>query len=157
MRVTAGVIGLAVLTGAAGAAGPAKKPPYWASISARQARMRTGPDRSYPANWLYVRPDLPVHVLAAFKDWRKVEDPAGEQGWMQANLLSETRTGFVKDAVELRASPSAGAKIAWRALPGVIGRLSECTNGWCRFDAHGQAGYVEEARLWGVEPGESLP
>ena len=44
-----------------------------------------------------------------------------------------------------------------RAAPGVVGRLSECDGGWCRFDVKGQAGYVEVAGLWGVEAGERLP
>lgn len=142
----------------ASAAGPVKKPPYWASIGAKQARMRTGPGRTYPASWLYIRQDLPLHVVAVFKEWRKVEDPGGMQGWMLGNLLSSTRTAVVQNQiVELRARPSAAAGIAWRAQPGVVGRLSECGNGWCRFDVHGQAGYVEQGRLWGVDPGEALP
>lgn len=157
MRWMAGAVGLAMMASGGAVAATVKKPPYWASISAKQARMRTGPGRTYPASWLYVRPELPVHVLAAYKEWRRVEDPAGEQGWMLANLLSETRTAFVREEVELRASPAPSARIAWRALPGVVGRLSDCANGWCRFDVHGQAGYVEQGRLWGAETGETLP
>ncbi len=33
--------------------------PYWASIAAGQALMRTGPDRTYPALWLYKRKIYP--------------------------------------------------------------------------------------------------
>lgn len=141
-----------------GAADTKHKLPYYASISAAKARMRTGPGRTYPASWLYVRPDLPVRVVAVFKEWRKVEDPGGTQGWMLANLLSASRTGIVTGGMtELRAQPSAGASVAWRAQPGVVGKLSECGNGWCRFDVHGQAGYVEQGRLWGTDAGETLP
>lgn len=143
------------------AAEPRRKLPYYASIAAAKARMRTGPGRTYPASWLYVRPDLPVKVLATFKEWRKVEDPGGTQGWMLANLLSDKRTGFVPgdtgSAVELRDRPAAGARVAWRAAPGVVGRLSQCAGGWCRLDVRGQAGFVEEGRLWGVDQGEALP
>lgn len=135
-----------------------KKPPYYASISAGRARMRTGPGRTYPASWLYVRADLPVKVIDIYKEWRKVEDPGGTQGWMLASLLSEARTGYVQRAVaELRDRPSAGARVVWRAEPGVVGKLSQCGGGWCRFDVHGQAGYVEAVRLWGVVSAETLP
>ena len=137
---------------------PAKKPPYWASISAAKARMRTGPGRTYPASWLYQRQDLPVHVLAVFKEWRKVEDPGGTQGWMLANLLSEQRTAFVPSGpVELREQPRGDARVAWRAATGVVGRLSACANGWCQLDVHGQKGFVEQGRLWGTEAGEVVP
>ena len=135
-----------------------KKTPYFASISAGRARMRTGPGRTYPASWLYVRADLPVKVIDIYKEWRKIEDPGGTQGWMLGNLLSENRTGFVTGEIaELRERPAAGARVTWRAQPGVVGRLSQCAIGWCRLDVRGQAGYIEIGRLWGVDADETLP
>ena len=145
---------------AAGAATDgAHRPPYWASIGAGQARMRTGPARTYPASWLYRRAELPVRVLAVFKEWRKVEDPDGTQGWMQANLLRETRTAVIRgtEPVAMLERPVAGTRLLWRAAPGVVGRVTQCGNGWCRFDVKGQAGFVEVGGLWGVESGEVLP
>jgi SH3-like domain-containing protein len=136
-----------------------KKPPYFASISAGKARMRTGPARTYPASWLYQRADLPVKVIDVYERgaWLKIEDPSGTQGWMMGTLISETRTGLIMGTIaELRDSPRFGGKITWRAAPGVVGRLSKCARGWCYFDVRGRGGYVEANRLWGVEPGESL-
>ena len=134
-----------------------KKPPYFASISAGRARMRVGPGREYPASWLYQRADLPVKVVELYKGWRKIEDPDGTQGWMQANLLSETRTAvIVGGIVEMRAAPRFGERVQWRAEPGVVGRVSKCSRGWCWFDVRGRSGYVEASHLWGVGPGETL-
>jgi SH3-like domain-containing protein len=78
---------------------------------------------------------------------------------MQANLLRSARTAIVRGTqpVDLRERPTAGARLNWRAAPGVVGRLSECGNGWCRFDVKGQAGFVEVGGLWGVEATEQLP
>ena len=136
-----------------------RKVPYWASIGPSRARMRTGPARTYPASWLYQRADLPVRVVAVFKDWRKVQDPDGTEGWMQGNLLRLTRTAIVRatEPVAMRTAPSSEAKLAWQAAPGVVGRISECARGWCRFNVKGQAGYVEVDGLWGIAPGEPLP
>jgi SH3-like domain-containing protein len=129
-----------------------KKPPYWASITAAKARMRTGPGRNFPASWLYQRAGLPVKVVETYPNWRKVEDPDGTQGWMQANLLSEDRTAMVVGEVRtLRASPDNAGKVNWRAEPGVIGKLSECAQGWCRIDVNGRAGFVEARYLWGAD------
>src|SRR5690242_5657133 len=61
----------------------ARKVPYWASISAGRAMMRTGPAKEYPAIWEYRRADLPIRVVQIFKDWRKIQDPDGTTGWMQ--------------------------------------------------------------------------
>ncbi len=135
-----------------------KTTPYFASISAGRARMRTGPGRTYPASWLYVRAELPVKVIDIYKEWRKVEDPGGTQGWMLGGLLSERRTAYVTDEIaDLRERPADGARVMWRAAPGVVGRLSQCASGWCRLDVRGQAGYVEVGHLWGVDPDEVLP
>lgn len=132
--------------------------PYWASIGPGQARMRTGPARSYPASWLYQRAGLPVQVVGVFKEWRKVRDQEGTEGWMQANLLRLTRTAVVtgSEPVALRDRPADGATVAWRAAPGVVGRIGACGKGWCRFDVQGRAGYVEIGDLWGVDATEVL-
>jgi len=122
--------------------------------------MRTGPGRTYPASWLYQRADLPVRVVRVLKEWRQVQDPDGATGWMQGNLLSGRRTAIVRGAqpVAMREGPSADTRLAWRAAPGVVGRLSRCADGWCLFDVKGQAGYVRLGeQLWGVEAGETLP
>ena len=164
MRILAAALSALVATAlvpdpVAAADATKKSVPYYASISASRARMRTGPARTYPASWLYQRQDLPIKVVAIFKEWRKVADPDGTEGWMQANLLSGTRTAIVHGAgpVEMREKPVSSAKLLWRAAPGVVGRLSQCGNGWCRMDVKGQAGFVQVGGLWGVEAGEALP
>jgi SH3-like domain-containing protein len=159
-RTSLAIASVALLAGPAVAAPDAPmKPPYWASIRPSVARMRTGPARTYPASWLYRRAGLPLRVVQIFKDWRQVEDQDGTRGWMQGNLLSAARTAVVTAPapIDLRERPSPGARLAFRAAPGVVGRIGECGNGWCRFDVKGQVGYAEIAGLWGVEPGERVP
>lgn len=155
----AGLATLAIAAQPTLAAEARKKPPYYGSIAPARARMRTGPARTYPASWLYQRADLPVRVVAVFKEWRKIADPDGTEGWMQGNLISDKRTAIVRrgSPVEMLDHPVTGARLLWRAAPGVVGRLSDCTDGWCRFDVKGQTGYVQIAGLWGVDPGEALP
>ncbi|MES2754309.1 MAG: SH3 domain-containing protein [Pseudomonadota bacterium] len=149
-------IGLIALLAAAPALAQ-RKLPYFGSISAGKARMRVGPGREYPSSWLYQRADLPVKVVEVYKGWKKIEDPDGTQGWMQANLLSETRTALVIGQIaELRDAPRIAARVQWRAAPGVVGRVSRCNRGWCWFDIRGRAGWVEAGGLWGVAAGEVL-
>ena len=131
--------------------------PYFGSISSGKARMRVGPGREYPSSWMYQRADLPVKVIEIYKGWKKIEDPDGTQGWMQANLLSDARTAMVVGQIaELKDTPRAGGRVQWRAAPGVVGRVSKCKAGWCYFDARGRGGYVETRALWGVAADEAL-
>jgi SH3-like domain-containing protein len=130
----------------------ANRPPYWASITQVPAIMRRGPSRDMPAIWQYVRDDLPVRVTAVYQDWRRVEDPSGTVGWMHRRLLSAARTAIVTGNLRpMRVSPDASAAIAYRAEPGVVGRISDCGNGWCMLDVKGQAGWIETDHIWGDE------
>ncbi|PKP96935.1 MAG: hypothetical protein CVT74_15590 [Alphaproteobacteria bacterium HGW-Alphaproteobacteria-13] len=146
---------LAVLLALPVAAGPAAAQsdpvlPYWASISVDEARMRKGPSPDVPVIWEYRRRDLPVKVIARHENWRKVEDPDGTQGWMAARLLSRTRTAIVTGEIRaMRTSADAAAPIAYRAEPGVVGRITNCRPGWCLFDVKGRRGWVETDHIWG--------
>ncbi|MFM9978629.1 MAG: SH3 domain-containing protein [Sphingomonadaceae bacterium] len=135
-----------------------RNPPYFASLGASKARMRTGPGREFPAVWLYQRAGLPVRVIETYHSWRKIEDPDGATGWMQANLLNYERMAIVTGGIrELRAAADPEAAVVWRAEPGVVGRLIECARGWCLLDVKGRNGYVATAHLWGVTADEKLP
>jgi len=134
------------------------KLPYWASISAGKARMRTGPGRQFPASWLYQRAGLPVKVVETYPNWRKIVDPDGTTGWMQGNLIDEQRTALVIGKVRmLRSRPEPGAPVIWRAQGGVVGKISQCGDGWCLFDVKGRVGFIRTDALWGVEANERLP
>jgi SH3-like domain-containing protein len=155
--MTTALMAVLLVGTAQAASAPQRKTPYWASLSAGQARMRTGPGRNYPANWLYQRQGLPVQVIEVYPGWRKVRDPDGATGWMIGNLVTDQRTGMIKDGItDLLDQPSAGAKVVWRAEPGVIGTVSHCADGWCRLNVKGRAGFVEATKLWGVDPDEKL-
>jgi SH3-like domain-containing protein len=135
-----------------------RKPPYWASISAGKAMMRTGPGQNYPATWMYMRADLPIRVIETYPSWRKVQDPSGETGWMLQRLLSDTRTALVTgDAPRpMHEKAEAGSKVRYLAQPGVVGRLSRCGGGWCMLDVGGRQGFIRTEHFWGADPGETF-
>ena len=113
--------------------------------------MRVGPSLDYPSNWIYQRRDLPVKVLQVLGNWRKIQDPDGTQGWMHVRLLSDTATALVTDAAaDIRGEKSDAAPLLYRAEHGVVGRVSDCTEGWCQLGVGGKRGYVRASSLWGA-------
>ncbi|MGJ8537048.1 MAG: SH3 domain-containing protein [Parasphingopyxis sp.] len=157
LRLVVLVCGVALLSVPGGASAQDRETPYWASISAGQARMRTGPGRNFPISWLYQRADLPVRVVEVYENWRKIEDPDGTQGWMLVNLLSADRTAMiVGDIRPLREAPQASARIRYQAEPGVVGRIRSCRRGWCEIDVRGRSGFVRTAHLFGVGENERV-
>ncbi|WP_166040107.1 SH3 domain-containing protein [Sphingosinicella sp. YJ22] len=162
-RVAAAFLLLAAWTGIVGVGAPGsawaqRQPPYWASIAAGRALMRVGPAQTYPATWLYIRPDLPIRVVAIQGDWRRVQDPDGTEGWMLVRLLSDQRSGIVRgeSPQPMHESADAGSAVRYRAEPGVVGRVSRCRGGWCLFDVGGRRGYIRVDTLWGVEATETI-
>ena len=145
------IVGLALMA----AVGPAAAQsdvelPYWASINVDEARMRKGPSPDVPVIWEYRRKDLPVKVVARFETWRKIEDPDGTQGWMAARLLSRTRTAIVTGEIRpMREEPDTSAAVAFRAQPGVVGRITDCQKGWCLFNVGGRKGWIQTDHIWG--------
>lgn len=158
MRTRLASIVLIAAAAIAGIAHAQRQPPYWASIDAGQALMRTGPAQTYPATWLYVRPDLPIRVIGVRGDWRRVEDPDGATGWMLVRLLSDQRSGIVRgqEPQPMHSEPTLSSVVSYRAEPGVVGRVSRCADGWCLFDVGGRRGYIQVDMLWGVEPTETV-
>lgn len=148
LKIALIAISLAVVGPAAAQSDP--KLPYWASISVDEARMRKGPSPDVPVIWEYRRKDLPVKVVARHENWRKIEDPDGTQGWMAARLLSRTRTAIVTGEIRpMRDQPDQEAAVAYRAAPGVVGRITECSPEWCRFDVKGRKGWIQTDHIWG--------
>jgi SH3-like domain-containing protein len=141
---------------AAPASAQDKQPPYWASIASGKALTRTGPARTYPGIWLYQRRDLPVRVIKKYENWRLIQDPDGEKGWMLVTLLSDRRTAIVKpgDPRPIYADPDEKARVRYLAEQGVVGRIDHCSPGWCRIEIGTREGYVRTSDVWGVDQGE---
>ena len=158
-RAIAAFLGvLAIAAVSAAQAQPPRATPYWASISAGRAMMRTGPGKNFPATWLYVRADLPIQVVEIYQNWRKIRDPDGTTGWMMVQLLSDQRTALVRgnEPVPLHEEEDAASPVRFRAAPGVVGRISNCSEGWCFFDVRGRNGYIRSDQLWGLTRGETV-
>ena len=147
-----------LLSLAAPAAAQERQPPYWASIASGEAMMRTGPGKNYPGVWLYKRRDLPIRVIKTYPNWRMIEDPDGTRGWMLVSLLSDRRTAIVKPGqarpIHERADPS--SRVAYLAEPGVVARIEQCDEGWCRITIGKREGHIRSSALWGVTLGEQV-
>ena len=125
--------------------------PYWASLRFDEVRMRVGPSRNYPIDWIYRRQGLPVRVVRLREGWRLVEDHEGVRGWVASSQLTPSRGAMIvgEGLATMRAEPEAGAALLWRAEPGVIGTLGRCRDDFCRIDVAGRTGWVARGRLWG--------
>lgn len=114
--------------------------------------MRVGPSEEYRIEWVYRRPELPVKVMRIKEGWRLIRDPDGAQGWVVARLLSPARTALIvgEGLAAIRESAAESGRLLWNAEPGVVGKLGNCSDGWCQIDVEGRKGWVRQTRLWGA-------
>lgn len=133
--------------------------PRFVSISAGEANLRAGPGHRYPVEWVYVRRNLPVEIIAEHEHWRRVRDWEGLEGWLHRSLLSGRRTVVVvgEEPHPLRSRPTDQSSIVARVEPGVIARLLRCSSpaegpegAWCTVEVSGYIGRLPRSNLWGV-------
>jgi SH3-like domain-containing protein len=56
----------------------------------------------------------------------------------------------------MRAHPEAGSGIVAHVEANVIATVLSCDGLWCRIGVGDVRGYIEQSKLWGVYPGETI-
>ncbi len=132
------------------------KLPYFASIRAEEANVRTGPSVRYPIQWVYQKTDWPVEITATFEGWRKIRDIKGEAGWIHESLLTGKRNAVISahGVQEIYRLPMKNAKVVAIAESGVVANLDECKKQWCKVIVEDEKGWIESKYLWGVKKDE---
>ena len=127
--------------------------PRFVSLRAREVNLRIGPGVQYPVDWVYLRQNLPVEIVAEYGTWRKIRDWQGTQGWVHQSMVSGTRT-FIVTGQERTIRRKGDAKSPPVAFieAGAIGKLISCPDlgGWCRVEAADRKGWLRRVDFWGV-------
>lgn len=129
--------------------------PRFVSLASDRVNVRFGPGKEFEIAWVFALQGLPVQIVAEFDTWRKIQDHEGDTGWVHSSLLSSRRTIMIRDQLrELKRTPSDDSRVVLRAEPGVVGRLFDCEENWCRVEIAGQRGWLRREEFWGTIPGE---
>jgi len=142
--------------------GPSGLPvPRFVSLKTDIVNVRRGPSNEHEVAWIFRRKGLPVEVIAEYEHWRRIRDSEGEEGWVYQSLLAGNRTAIVEPwkketIIVLRSEPDPSAAPVARLKSGVIGDVQQCSGQWCEIAVSGYDGWVNQAALFGVYPGERL-
>lgn len=129
--------------------------PRFASIKPDEANVRLGPGTRYAIQWVYKRPGMPVEIIQEFDQWREIRDYQGSIGWAHKGMLEGKRNLIITGEVRvLRREPSESAAPVLRVEPGVMGKLIECDETWCRIQIDSRKGWLKKSHMWGVYPKE---
>jgi SH3-like domain-containing protein len=164
------LLSLGIVPALAETAGTGLPLPRYASLKSDRVNVRKGPGFDYPIAWVYQRVGLPVEILKEFENWRQVRDSDGTEGWVLQNLLSGRRTALITpwdskppedgkakpETAALRDTNSSGASVLALLEPGVLATVLDCDRSWCHVSVADQRGYIEQTKLWGVYPDETV-
>ena len=129
--------------------------PRFVSMKASKGNARRGPSVTHRIDWVFMRRNMPLQIIAEFGHWRRVVDQEGAGGWIHHSLLSGVRTVLVqKDMLDLHLRPNEKSPVSAQLEIGVVARLSQCTPDWCRVSVSGYRGWAPKTALWGVDADE---
>jgi SH3-like domain-containing protein len=130
--------------------------PHYVSQRGSLASLREGPGYAYKILWVYRHRGYPFRENASFDVWRRVTAPDGAVGWINGQLLSDSRTVLVvgKDRAQIRKTAAADSKLMGLADPDAVLNLKGCEADACRVRADHVDGWIAKSRIWGVDPGE---
>lgn len=133
--------------------------PRFVSLRSDEVNLRTGPGTQYPISWIYRRHMLPIEIIAEYRNWRKIRDWQGDEGWVHKNMLSGRRSIIiVGHPRSLLDKPTPSSPVTVRAEAGVIGHLVACPEGpYCRVQIASHEGWMDRAAFWGAYPNEIVP
>jgi SH3-like domain-containing protein len=149
------VLGL-LAPGALRAAGESGLPlPRFVSLRSGEVNLRTGPGTRYPIEWVLTKRFMPVEVIQEFDTWRKIRDHQGSEGWVQSSFLTGRRMLLITGETRaLRAERKDDAPAVAMVEPGLVGRLVECREAWCRAEVGGYKGWLKRGEFFGAYPNE---
>jgi SH3-like domain-containing protein len=144
--------------------------PRFATTRYAPTNVRVGPGLKYDIAWVFNRAHTPVEIIAEFDIWREIRDFDGTEGWIEQNLLSDSRAGLVepwkKDGqVALLAGQSDDAPPRAYLPTGFRVDITHCNGAWCQVQATGTdtaghtgtyAGYLPQSEIWGVYQDEKF-
>lgn len=131
--------------------------PYFASLKASKINARCGPGMSYPIEWIFIKPDLPVEVLEEHENWRKVRDIQGDEAWVNKTMLKRKRMGVVSlKVLPLHNSPDLKSPLLAYLSQGVLVEIKSCDGTWCSIKTQNFKGFIQEKGLFGVLKNEAF-
>jgi SH3-like domain-containing protein len=128
-------------------------PSHFASLRVSEVNLRSGPGTKYAIQYVYHHQGLPVEIIGQYDVWRKIRDWQGSVGWVQMRMITPARTVIIKgDTRTIYRDPARDSPALAKLEPGVVAKLLECSNAWCKIETEKQGikGWLLRSEVWGV-------
>ena len=125
--------------------------PRFVSLKTSEGNVRRGPSLRHRIDWVFKHKGMPLEITGEYGHWRQVRDRDGVGGWVHYSLLSGARTAIIEtDLSALYSRADTESQVNAYLETGVITRIENCGQVWCRVKADGIRGWTLKENLWGV-------
>lgn len=134
------------------------KIPRFVSLKSNSSNLRVGPSENYPIKLRYIVKNTPVEIIDEYKEWRKINDYEGNQGWLHKSLIKSKRFAIVntphQEGLHVFNKPK-GANIGKIGKRNIL-EINTCLKKWCKIKYKKNAGWVNKSNLWGIYEKETI-
>ena len=128
------------------------KLPRYVTLKSNDSNLRVGSNINYPIKLKYVIANIPVEIIDEYKDWRKIKDYEGNEGWLHRSLLKSKRFAIIDVPYQ------EGAQVYNKPKGNIVGkvgkknivRIEKCLKDWCHIKYNQYKGWVSKLNLWGI-------
>jgi len=134
------------------------KLPRYVSLKSNESNLRIGSSLNYPIILKYIIANTPIEIIDEYKDWRKVLDYEGNNGWLHKSLIKGNRFALIISPYQ------EGAQVYNKPKGRVIGKIgrkniveiNKCLKDWCHIGYNNNKGWISKINLCGVYKDELI-
>ena len=124
--------------------------PKYASIKKEKAYSRHNASFDAPLEWIYQKKYLPILIIRERDNWREIRDIDGDISWMHVSMISNKRTFINREDQNLLKYKNNNIVNAI-VKKGVVGKIINCDEIFCKVKIKSYTGWVEKKYLWGIK------
>ena len=127
------------------------KTEYYLTLRNDKVNLRQGPSLKYPVKLIYKKKFLPVLIIDASYNFRKIIDHENNSGWVHISQLSKKKAALTIDNNLLVFNkPSIYSKPSVVLKKGRLCKIIKCNDLWCKIKVENFKGWVKRESLWGL-------
>ena len=124
--------------------------PKYASIKKEKAYSRHNASFDAPLEWIYQKKNLPILIIRERDNWREIRDIDGDISWMHVSMISNKRTFINREDQNLLKYKNNNI-VNTIVKKGVVGKIINCDEIFCKVKIKNYKGWVEKKYLWGIK------
>ena len=124
--------------------------PRYASIKKEKAYSRYNASFDAPLEWIYQKKNLPILIIRERDNWREIRDIDGDISWMHVSMISNKRT-FINRQDQNLLKYKDNNIVNAIVKKGVVGKIINCDEVFCKVKIKKYKGWVEKKYLWGIK------